>query len=47
MEPEKYKSVKRFDKLPMGCTHLVVVVKMIRNNFVLTAYRVEKKKREQ
>lgn len=37
MEPEKCKSVKRFNKLHMGCTHLVVVVKMIRNNFVLTA----------
>lgn len=47
MEPEKYKYVKRFDNLPMGHTHLVIAVKIIRNNFVLTAYRVEKKERKQ
>ena len=47
LEPEKYKYIKRFDDLPMGYTHLVVVVKMIRNNFVLTAYGVAKKGRKQ
>lgn len=46
MEPEKYKYIKQFDNLPMDHTHLVVVVKMIHNNFVLTAYGVEKKGRK-
>jgi hypothetical protein len=31
--------------LPLDYTHLVVVVKMVRNNFVLTAYGIEKKGR--
>ena len=46
MEPEKYKYIKRFDNLSMGCTYLVVVVKMIHNNFILTAYGIEKKERK-
>lgn len=45
LEPEKYKYVKKFADLPLDYTHLVVVVKMIRNNFVLTAYGIEKKGR--
>jgi hypothetical protein len=45
LEPEKYKYLRKFDDLPLGYTHLVAVVKMIRNNFVLTAYGIEKKGR--
>jgi len=45
LEPDKYKYLKRFVDLPLGYTHLVAVVKMIRNNFVLTAYGIEKKGR--
>ncbi len=47
IEPEKYKYVRKFDDLPMNYTHLVAVVKMIRNNFVLTAYGIEKKRKKQ
>ena len=43
VEPEKYKYLRKFDGLPFGYTHLVAVVKMARNNFVLTAYGIEKK----
>jgi hypothetical protein len=45
VEPEKYKYVRKFDDLPLDYTHVVVVVKMVRNNFVLTAYGTEKKGR--
>jgi hypothetical protein len=45
VEPEKYKYVKKFANLPLDYTHLVAVVKMVRNNFVLTAYGIEKKGR--
>lgn len=45
VEPEKYKYVRKFADLPLDYTHLVAVVKMVRNNFVLTAYRIEKKGR--
>ncbi len=45
VEPEKYKYVRKFSDLPLDYTHLVVVVKMVRNNFVLTAYGIEKKGR--
>ena len=46
MESEKYKYLRKFDGLPFGYTHLVAVVKMGRNNFVLTAYGIEKKGRK-
>jgi hypothetical protein len=45
VEPEKYKYVRKFADLPLDYTHLVAVVKMVRNNFVLTAYGIEKKGR--
>lgn len=45
VEQDKYKYVKKFANLPLDYTHLVVVVKLIRNNFVLTAYGIEKKGR--
>ena len=45
VEQDKYKYVKKFADLPLGYTHLVVVVKLIRNNFVLTVYGIEKKGR--
>jgi len=45
VEREKYKYVRKFADLPLDDTHLVAVVKMVRNNFVLTAYGIEKKGR--
>ena len=44
-ESEKYKYIKKCDGLPLDYTHVVAVVKMIRNNFVFTAYGIEKKER--
>ena len=43
LEPDKYKYVRKFSGLPLDYTHVVAVVKMVRNNFVLTAYGIEKK----
>ncbi|NJR52112.1 MAG: hypothetical protein HC780_23595 [Leptolyngbyaceae cyanobacterium CSU_1_3] len=47
--PSKYKYTYRFSDLPMNYTHVEVVVKFgwqgnpaVANNFVLTAYLVEK-----
>ena len=45
MEPEKYKYIRKFVDLPLDYTHLVTMVKMVRNNFALTAYGIEKKGR--
>ena len=45
IEPEKYKYLRKFADLPLDYTHLVAVIKMVRNNFVLTAYGIEKKGR--
>jgi hypothetical protein len=45
VEPEKYKYIRKLAHLPLDYTHLVVVVKMVRNNFVLTAYGIEKRGR--
>lgn len=45
LELEKYKYIRKFNDLPLSYTHLVAVVKMIRNNFVLTAYGIEKRNR--
>jgi hypothetical protein len=47
VEQEKYRYVKKFSDLPLDYTHLVAVVKLTRNNFVLTAYGIEKKGRSQ
>jgi hypothetical protein len=49
-EPNKYKYSRPFDNLPLGYTHIVVVIKFgltsdelpQENNFVLTAYLVRK-----
>jgi hypothetical protein len=46
-EPNKYKYVKKCGGLPLDDTHVVAVVKMVHNNFVLTAYGIEKKGRDQ
>jgi hypothetical protein len=43
MEQNKYKYMRKFVGLPLNYTHVVAVVKMVRNNFVLTAYGIEKK----
>lgn len=45
LEPEKYKYIRKFSGLPLDYTHIVTVVKMVRNHFVLTAYGIEKKGR--
>ena len=42
IDEKKYKYSKDFDNLPLGFTDLVIVVKLIKNNFVLTAYGVER-----
>lgn len=47
IEPDKYKYTKKFSDLPLDYTHVVVVVKMVRNNFILTAYGIEKKGKDQ
>ena len=44
-EPEKYKYMRKCNGLPFDYTHLVAVVKLIRNNFILTAYGIEQKRR--
>jgi hypothetical protein len=43
MEQNKYKYMRKFVGLSLNYTHVVAVVKMVRNNFVLTAYGIEKK----
>jgi len=43
LELDKYKYVKKFSSLPLDSTHIVAVIKMVRNNFVLTAYGIERK----
>lgn len=42
---EQNKYIRKLVGLPFDYTHVVVVVKMTRNNFVLTAYGVERKGR--
>ena len=44
LEPQKYRYTKAFDRLPFDATHLVVIVKLVRNNFVVTAYAVQRGK---
>lgn len=46
-DPTKFKYIHEFFDLPMGYTHIVVVVKFSwkgqnANNFILTAYLIEK-----
>lgn len=45
LDPQKYRYTRAFDHLPFGATHLVVIVKLIRNNFIVTAYTVQRGKR--
>lgn len=42
LDPLKYKYIRSCLTLPFGMTHIVVVVRMGRAPFVLTAYGVEK-----
>lgn len=42
LDPLKYKYIRSCLPLPFGMTHIVVVVRMGRTPFVLTAYGVEK-----
>ncbi len=42
IDERKYKYIKDFGNLPLGFTHLVIVVKLIKNNFILTAYGIER-----
>lgn len=42
IEPYKYKYYKAFSYLPYNYTHIVVIVKLIRNNFIITAYPIRR-----
>ncbi len=44
LDPQKYRYMKAFDHLPFDATHLVVIVKLTRNNFIVTAYAVRQSK---
>ncbi len=43
MDPYKYTYYKDFDNLPHNYTRIVVIVKLIRNNFIITAYPIRKR----
>ena len=45
LDPQKYRYTRAFNYLPFGATHLVVIVKLIRTNFIVTAYTVQRGKR--
>jgi len=40
--PQKFKYIYPFDNLPHNYTHIVVVVKLAKNKFVITAYPIAK-----
>ena len=42
-DPHKYTYYKNFDDLPHNYTRIVVIVKLIRNNFIITAYPIRKR----
>lgn len=42
--PDKFKYIHAFDNLPHNYTHIIVVVKIARNKFVITAYPVAQKR---
>ena len=44
MDPYKYTYYKDFDGLPYNYTRIVVIVKLIRNNFIITAYPIRKRR---
>jgi len=37
-DPNKYRYSKRFSDLPHGYTHIFVIVRLLPNRFVITAY---------
>jgi len=45
LDPQKYRYTRAFDHLPFGATHLVAIVKLTRNNFIVTAYTIQRRKR--
>ena len=44
MDPQKYTYYKDFESLPHNYTRIVVIVKLIRNNFIITAYPIRKRR---
>ncbi len=44
MAPHKYTYYKDFEDLPNNYTRIVVIVKLIRNNFIITAYPIRKRR---
>ncbi len=44
MDPHKYTYYKDFEGLPHNYTRIVVIVKLIRNNFIITAYPIRKRR---
>ena len=44
-DPNKYTYSLAFDNLPHNYTHIVVIVKIVRNNFIITAYPIKRRKR--
>lgn len=38
LDPHKYRYSKRFSALPYGYTHIFVIVRLLPNKFVITAY---------
>ena len=45
LNPEKFKYFCPFDDLPHNYTHIVVIVKLAINNFVITSYPIAEKQR--
>jgi len=45
LDPQKYRYTRAFDHLPFGATRLVAIVKLTRNNFIVTAYTIQRRKR--
>lgn len=45
LNPQKFKYIYPFDNLPHNYTHIVVVVKLAINNFVITAYPIVREQR--
>ncbi|MDE0043381.1 MAG: hypothetical protein OXT74_15185 [Candidatus Poribacteria bacterium] len=43
IDPHKYTYYKDFNSLPHNYTRIVVIVKLIRNNFIITAYPIRKR----
>ncbi len=43
IDPHKYTYYRDFNGLPHNYTRIVVIVKLIRNNFIITAYPIRKR----